>query len=162
VLISIDGWRTGITFSASHFIPGHDRCERLHGHSFAIHVRVEGERGPAGMVMDFVPLRNALKKMAHDFDHKMLIAGQSKAVRMNPGEVIYESGGKRFSFPEEQTIVLDIEFATAEDLAEHIVQRLLMEFDIPSNVTNVTIGVDEGGGQVAWVSRPVLPNIEEG
>jgi 6-pyruvoyltetrahydropterin/6-carboxytetrahydropterin synthase len=155
VLISIDGWRTGITFSASHFIPGHDRCERLHGHSFAIHVKVEGEKGPAGMVMDFVPLRKTLKKMARELDHKMIIAGRSKAVRREPGKLVYQTRGKEFTFPEEQTVVLDIEFATAEDLAEFVLGRLIEDIEFPENVREVGIGIDEGGGQVAWVSRAI-------
>ncbi|TET89637.1 MAG: 6-pyruvoyl tetrahydropterin synthase family protein [Methanomassiliicoccales archaeon] len=153
MLIAIDGWRTGVTFSASHFIPSHEGCERLHGHSFAIHVRVEGDKGPAGMVMDFVPLRKALKAMANSFDHKMLIAGRSDSVRREGDTVVYETRGKRFVFPREQTVELDIEFTTAEDIAEYIVHRLVEDLEFPENVRIVTIGVDEGGGQVAWVSR---------
>ncbi|MCJ2556922.1 MAG: 6-carboxytetrahydropterin synthase [Candidatus Thermoplasmatota archaeon] len=142
-----------MTFSASHFIPGHEGCERLHGHSFAIHVKVEGDKGPSGMVMDFVSLKRALKEMARDFDHKMLIAGRSKAVRREGETIVYDSHGKTFVFPEDETTELDIEYATAENLAEYVVDRLIKKLDFPETVREVTIGIDEGGGQVAWVSR---------
>ncbi len=153
MLIAIDGWRTGVTFSASHFIPGHEGCERLHGHSFAIHVKVEGDKGPSGMVMDFVPLKRALKEVARDFDHKMLIAGRSKAVRREGEGIVYDSHGKTFVFPKEETTELDIEYTTAENLAEYVVDRLIKNLGFPETVREVTIGIDEGGGQVAWVSR---------
>ena len=155
VLISIDGWRTGITFSASHFIPGHDKCEQLHGHTFALHVKVRGEKGSSGMVTDFVPLKRSLKRMASQFDHKVLIAEHSKLIRKDSGEIICHSGGRRFSFPEIQTVMIDTEFVTAEELAEHVIRRLLEDVDFPGNVHEVSVGVDEGGGQVAWASRKI-------
>ena len=42
--IIIDGWDAGIKFSACHFIPGHDKCSRLHGHIYAIHAKIFGNQ----------------------------------------------------------------------------------------------------------------------
>ncbi|MCK4717968.1 MAG: 6-carboxytetrahydropterin synthase, partial [Thermoplasmata archaeon] len=43
--LELNGWDTGITFSASHFIPGHKKCGRLHGHGYGVRVRGHGDIG---------------------------------------------------------------------------------------------------------------------
>ena len=41
-------------FEAAHRLPGYKgKCERLHGHSYALHVTVEAPVGPDGLAFDF-------------------------------------------------------------------------------------------------------------
>ena len=60
--IYINGWETNMKFSAAHFIPYHDKCKRLHGHDYAIDIRIEGEL-LNGMVADFVTVKKETKKL---------------------------------------------------------------------------------------------------
>jgi 6-pyruvoyltetrahydropterin/6-carboxytetrahydropterin synthase len=67
------------TFEAAHALPHHEgKCRRLHGHSWAGWVEVEGDRleasGPStGMVMDFGYIAAAVKPLVADFlDHHFL------------------------------------------------------------------------------------------
>ena len=69
------------TFEAAHRLPnvpaGH-KCARLHGHSFAVRVYVEGPIGEqSGWVMDFADLKYAFAPIHEQLDHHYLndIAG---------------------------------------------------------------------------------------
>ncbi|MCD6411585.1 MAG: 6-carboxytetrahydropterin synthase, partial [Thermoplasmata archaeon] len=70
--IRIDGWKAGIKFSAAHIIPEYEKCGRLHGHSYAIHAKVYGNPNEKGIIMDFIHLKNNLKEIAEELDHKIL------------------------------------------------------------------------------------------
>jgi len=52
--------------------PGH-KCARLHGHSFAIEVHVEGPLDPElGWVMDFADMKAAFAPLFERLDHRYL------------------------------------------------------------------------------------------
>ena len=51
MILEIDGGHSGIRFSACHFIPHHDKCSRLHGHSYILRLRLEGDIGENGSVV---------------------------------------------------------------------------------------------------------------
>ncbi len=59
------------TFSAAHFIPGHWKCGRVHGHNFRVEVEVEGDLRN-GMVMDFYELKKILREIVERYDHGLL------------------------------------------------------------------------------------------
>ncbi len=64
------------TFEAAHRLPnvpeGH-KCARLHGHSYRIEVRVEGEVGDrSGWVIDFADISAAFKPLHAVLDHNYL------------------------------------------------------------------------------------------
>ena len=55
----------------AHYIPDHDRCGGLHGHTYKVEVVIEGS--PEGkMIMDFHDLKKTVKKVLGDFDHRTL------------------------------------------------------------------------------------------
>jgi len=66
------------TFAAAHRLPAHQgKCSRLHGHTYALEVTVQGApqvSGPAaGMVMDFADLRARVTELVVDkLDHQFL------------------------------------------------------------------------------------------
>jgi 6-pyruvoyltetrahydropterin/6-carboxytetrahydropterin synthase len=154
--IEIDGEYSGIKFSASHFIPGHAKCGRLHGHSYTLHLVLYGEKADDGMVMDFVDLKKALKKIVDELDHRVLLPSRSKSVSIKKGrEVEVMVGPKRYVFPNEDVTILDLTQTSAEELAEHIIVRLLKILEMPPNVSIVEVGLDEERGQTAWVKREV-------
>lgn len=154
--IEIDGAHSGIRFSACHFIAGHEKCARLHGHSYIVRLAVEGAIGSDGMIMDFVVLKRALRQMVDGLDHRVLLPGNSKDAKIDIGdETTIVSRGKRYVFPTEDVVILDVEHTTAEEMVAMMLEGLISEVDIPENVTAVHLGLDEERGQTAWAMRRV-------
>ena len=152
--VKVDGWRSHIVFSSAHFIPDYERCGRLHGHSYAIHASVDGEADEMGIVVDFGELKRAMKKIADELDHHMLIPEKGDLeISVHQGEVEVVFDRKRYIFPEEDCKLLPINSSSAESLASYVLARIIEEIDIPANVNMIEVGVDEGFGQGAWVSK---------
>jgi 6-pyruvoyltetrahydropterin/6-carboxytetrahydropterin synthase len=67
-------------FEAAHSLPNHDgRCRELHGHSYAVELRFEGEVNPArgqsddGMVIDFLAVSEWWRREVEPLvDHRFL------------------------------------------------------------------------------------------
>ncbi|MCL2317426.1 MAG: 6-pyruvoyl tetrahydropterin synthase family protein [Methanomassiliicoccaceae archaeon] len=157
MIIEIDGSHAGITFSSCHFIPMHEKCSRLHGHSYAVRMRLEGDLDDNGMVMDFVILKKKLKAMISEMDHKVLLPARSKIVKITEkdGSVEVVSCKKRYVFPSEDVLMLDISSTTAEEMARMMTERIIREIDLPPTIKSVAIGLDEERGQTAWYTKVI-------
>lgn len=64
------------TFEAAHLLPnvpeGH-KCRRLHGHSFAVRIYLQGSVGrQSGWVMDFADIHEAFMPVYRELDHHYL------------------------------------------------------------------------------------------
>jgi len=61
-------------FAAGHALRGYKgKCENVHGHNYKVQVTIAGEQlNPAGLLMDFVDLRAAVKAVAERLDHRFL------------------------------------------------------------------------------------------
>ena len=155
MFLEIDGGYSGIRFSACHFIPRHEKCSRLHGHSYIVRLRLEGDIGEDGMIMDFVVLKKKLKQMIDELDHKTLIPTRSNEVTVDVGEdeVQVNTCGTRYVFPLVDVTLLDIPTTTAEEMSKAMTQRRVSEIDFPANVRSVSIGLDEERGQTAWYTE---------
>jgi len=151
--LEINGWASKITFSATHIIPGHYKCGRLHGHDYAINATIDGELGPDGVIMDFISVKEFLKGIADELDHRVLIPKKDPSVRVETNSIIYIREGKTFQFPKEDCVLLDLTICSAEELAEFVLKRVLEKVDFPKNVHRIEIGVDEGKGQGAWTGK---------
>jgi 6-pyruvoyltetrahydropterin/6-carboxytetrahydropterin synthase len=152
--LELDGWKLGLRFSACHIIPEHGKCGHLHGHTYTIHSHVFGTLNEHGIILDFEIIKNALRDVISELDHKLLIPKRNNKFEIQSGaEVSIKLGDKNYRFPNEDIIMLNIESATAESLANYILEKLLQTMDIPKNVTSLELGVDEGWGQGAWVSK---------
>jgi len=151
--LEINGWSSKITFSASHIIPGHEKCGRLHGHDYAINAKIEGDIGPKGVIMDFISVKEFLRGIASELDHRVMIPGRDRRVEITKDKVKYKLKDKEFLFPKSDCIILDIEVSSAETLANFVLQRMLDKVSFPENVSRIEIGVDEGRGQGAWTGR---------
>ncbi len=153
--IRVDGWRTGIRFDAAHFIPGHPKCGRLHGHTYALHAEVTGTVGRSGFVMDFGDVTRALRDMAERLDHRVLVQAKSPdaIVRIVNGSVEVAAAGKRYVVPEADALLLPIEFTTAENLVEYVADAVLGTVQFPPTVESIAVGIDESYGKGAWTTR---------
>lgn len=53
----------------AHFLPGHPKCGSLHGHTYKVEITIQGELRD-GMVMDFADLKQAVRAVLAEYDHK--------------------------------------------------------------------------------------------
>jgi 6-pyruvoyltetrahydropterin/6-carboxytetrahydropterin synthase len=62
------------SFAAGHALRGYKgKCENVHGHNYKVVVTIAGEQlNSAGLLMDFVELRAAIKAVAERLDHRFL------------------------------------------------------------------------------------------
>jgi len=65
--------RVGVAevFDSAHFLPGHEKCGIIHGHTYRVEVEVEGEL-KKGMVIDFADLKRVLKEIIDKLDHRLI------------------------------------------------------------------------------------------
>jgi 6-pyruvoyltetrahydropterin/6-carboxytetrahydropterin synthase len=63
--------RLGITeyIDCAHHLPGHERCGRLHGHTYQVDVSIEGEPKD-GMVLDFTDMKKSVRAVLAKYDHR--------------------------------------------------------------------------------------------
>jgi 6-pyruvoyltetrahydropterin/6-carboxytetrahydropterin synthase len=152
--LEIDGKEAGIKFSACHFITEHAKCGRLHGHVYGLRLVLHGEKGGHGMIMDFIELKKVMRKIVEDFDHRVLLPGNCPRVTISVGnEIVAKAGMKRYVFPPEDVVILDVEEASAEEVARVMLARILEEVQFPDNVTRVEVGIEEERGQSAWIAH---------
>ncbi len=153
--LEIDGEYSGIRFSACHFIPKHEKCSRLHGHSYVVRLRLEGDTNDEGMLMDFVILKKELRSIMSTMDHMTLLPSSSKDVKLTIGEdsVEVNTCGKRYVFPIEDVVILDLSNTTAEEMAKLMVRQMIQDVKFPDNIRSVSIGLDEERGQTAWYTE---------
>lgn len=57
---------------SAHYLPGHGKCGKMHGHTYKIEVVIEGEIGEDGMVIDFYDLKKGIKETLQTYDHTLL------------------------------------------------------------------------------------------
>ncbi len=151
--LKLNGWDLNIVFSSCHFLAEHNKCSRLHGHNYGVHLTLEGDVDKTGLVMDFVVLKRALNEIIDDLDHKVMLPGNSPVTKVviEGDQVTADSGAKHYSFPLEDVVILDLDAISAENLAYFILQRMKTIIDLPDNIHAIGIGVDEGKGQGAWI-----------
>jgi len=153
--ITIDGWRSNIRFSCAHIIHEYEKCGRLHGHTYAINVKISGKKDEKGIIIDFSLLKNIIRKIADKLDHHVLIPEKSRLAKITKknNKVKIKALEKEFVFPLEDCIFLPIESTSAENLAEYILDEVLRKIKLPNTINNIELGVDEGYGQGAKISK---------
>ena len=153
--IEIDGWKSNIRFSSAHIIPEYEKCGRLHGHSYAVHVKMSGKPDDKGIIIDFSLLKNVLRQIVSTLDHKVLVPNKSKAIKTikEKKSVKVSSNGKNYVFPLSDCIFLPIDSTSAENLAAYILDKILEKISLPNHIDGIEIGVDEGYGQGARISK---------
>lgn len=155
--IRLNGWETGIRFVAGHFLPSIEKCSRLHGHNYALLIEIEGEPGKDGIIIDFIKVKDAAHSIVREIDHKMLLpsGGDSMKVTRSGEQFSVQFNEKSYSFPATDVTILPIENISAENLATYFAGRLSESGIFGSNVGSISVGVAEGRGQEAWVTRAI-------
>ena len=143
-----------LTFSAAHFITlAGGLCERLHGHDYRVAAEVSGPLDENHYVVDFVALRQDLKAILDELDHRVLLPTEHPGIRVKAGdqEVTATWTDRRWVFPRGDCLLLPVPNTTAELLARHIGRRLRDALHSRTGIrpARVRIEVDEGLGQKA-------------
>ncbi len=141
-----------LVFSAGHFITyDGDVCERLHGHNYRVSAEVHGPLDENHYVVDFIALRDTLKEIVDQLDHRMLLPTQHPLIRVEADETSVEVTfrERRWIFPLGDCILLPVPNTTTELLARYIGQRLIdgLQARTQAVFDKVRVGVDENFGQ---------------
>lgn len=149
--VKMDGWQAGLRFSAAHFIPSHNKCSRLHGHDYAIMVRIWGDPVD-GIVVDYDDITRYVMSIIGVMDHKLLIPTRSDVIKHVCSNGICEISynDKKLSVAESDVCLCDTTSSSSEDLSKHISMKLAEKLKDAKNVKGLEIGVQEGPGQGAY------------
>lgn len=141
-------------FSAAHFITfAGNICERLHGHNYRVKVAVPGPLDENAYVIDFILLRDTLKGIVDELDHRMLLPDSHPLIKVTTTasevEVRFTPDSRRWIFPLEDCLILPVANTTAELLAQYIGQQLYKRLETQGAFlpAELEIGVDENHGQ---------------
>jgi dihydroneopterin triphosphate aldolase (PTPS-III) / 6-pyruvoyltetrahydropterin synthase len=119
-----------LKFNAAHFIAYPGFRERLHGHNYHVTVRVMGELGPDGYVLDFGIVKRATKRVCEALDEYTILPAASDCLHIaevgQSIEATYEDGA-RFVFPRSDVVLLPIVHTSAEELARYLAGRVREE-----------------------------------
>ena len=153
MFIEIDGWMAKLRFSACHFIPNHPKCGCLHGHTYAISVRIEGEQA-GEFIIDFERVKRIVNGICDRLDHRVLIAEKDPRLRIERNmEISIEivESKKRYVLPAEDVVLLPTGSVSAEDLCKYFTSEMAkaLKSDGADNIKKLHVRVDEGIGQGA-------------
>lgn len=153
MFIEIDGWMAKLRFSACHFIPNHPKCGCLHGHTYAISVRIEGEQA-GEFIIDFEQVKGIVNNICDRLDHRVLIAEKDPRLRIEKkGSISIEiiESKKKYVLPSEDVVFLPTSSVSAEDLCKYFTSGIAkaLKSNGAENITKIHVRVDEGIGQGA-------------
>jgi 6-pyruvoyltetrahydropterin/6-carboxytetrahydropterin synthase len=116
-----------LVFCSGHFITySGDQCERIHGHNYRTAVEVEDDLDENHYVFDFIALKDMMRAIIDEIDHRMLLPTRSTLIRLEDDgpnwRVRYHD--RHWSFPRDECALLPIANTTAELLADYIAERL--------------------------------------
>jgi 6-pyruvoyltetrahydropterin/6-carboxytetrahydropterin synthase len=145
-----------LVFSSGHFITFNgDHCEPVHGHNYRTAVEVDGDLDENHYVFDFIALRDTMKALVDELDHKMLLPDHSPLITLHDDQtnwlVRYKT--RYWSFPKDECVVLPLANTTAELIADYLRKRLCLAIQSRDLVIpeRIRIEVEECFGQLAWV-----------
>lgn len=153
--LEIDGWKNNIRFSSAHIIFDHDKCGFLHGHTYAIHLKIHGEKDEDGFIVDFSIVKMALKQIADTLDHRILIPEKNDYITVSENEIKINYNNKKYILPAIDCMVLPINSTTVENIAEYLLEKFLNKIKISKNIKIIQLGLDEGYGQGTIVEKIV-------
>ena len=153
--LKINGWEQDLKFSACHFIPHHEKCGRLHGHSYGIHLEIDGGLDREDVIIDFSVIKNHVRELISHLDHRVIIPTKNSSISVieDGGSVEIYVGGKRYLFPKEDVCLLGTTSSSAEMIATHLGEKTMKLLIGYENVKSFSLGVDEGPGQGAWYRK---------
>jgi len=143
-----------LVFSAAHFITyGEGQCEHLHGHNYRVTATLHGSLDEHAIVYDFVILKERLRDLVNELDHRTLLPTQNPLLDIEDGgqNVTVRYNLRKYSFPKQDVVLLEIPNTTAEMLATWFAQgiRAFLVRERATHIAAIAVGVEESFGQQA-------------
>jgi len=111
-------------FSCAHFVAYRGFRERLHGHNYTVKLKLAGDLGHDGYVIDFGILKKSLRATCKKLNEYLIVPIHSDvldiAVKDEQIEIVSRETKSFFSLPAKDCVLLPIAHSTAEEIAEHI------------------------------------------
>lgn len=145
-------------FCAAHFITIGGQCERLHGHNYHVAAEFAGTLDQNELVIDFLLVRAKLREIVARLDHYVLLPTEHPHMRVidDGREVTVTFGDSHWVFPSGDCRLLPVANTTAELLAKHIGEQLIVDLQSQANkLQHIRIEVDECDGQIAIWEHPI-------
>ncbi len=140
-------------FAAAHFtIFSATEREDLHGHNFYVAANVDSDVGEDGLAFDYNIVKTALKGLCDAWDERMLLPENSPHLHISEdnGYVVALFNGEKIPFLPRDVLVLPVRNITVEELAAHMLERLLAQDSIAAQpISRLEIKVSSGAGQWA-------------
>ncbi|MGP3667133.1 MAG: 6-pyruvoyl trahydropterin synthase family protein [Candidatus Bathyarchaeota archaeon] len=150
-----------LNFSSAHFLTGKDFCETLHGHNYHVRIYVDGEP-LQGVIINFLTLKKAALNVCKYYDHKFLLPVLNPLLKIEEHEDYVEVKtfkGKRYVFPLEDVVKLEVEDSTCENLAKDFCLKLISKLKMDGafkmgNIKTISVIIEEKPGQgVEWALK---------
>lgn len=152
---SITVERHNLRFAAAHFATFGGDCEPLHGHNYAVTVKLAGSlTREESWVLDFSGAKKIARSICAELDHKFILQADSRVLRIERtgSDFTIAFGERRYVMPQADVAALPIDNSTAERLAEWFATRFadsLAAREV-TNITSLTVGIEEAPGQTGW------------
>lgn len=148
--------RNALKFAAAHMATFSGQVEPLHGHNYAVMVECEGPLTEDAWVIDFGIIKQTMRRLCDDLDHKFLLQRPSALLQVREQGDSWEltAPDRRYVLPKSDVLALPIANSTAEQIACWLHGRLCAALAAHgvSSLEMVTIGVEEAPGQAGWYS----------
>lgn len=159
--------RGNLGFSAAHFITFEEECEPLHGHNYGVRVEAYGPLTADSYVLDFVLLKNIVRALCREWDHRFLMPQHNPHLRVTQREDAWEieytgdlsklpnapTSPIRYVMPTWTVVPLPVDNVTAERLAELLAHGIVSELrrrGASESLTRLIVGIEETEMQAAF------------
>lgn len=154
--------KEALKFSASHATVFSDgRKEAFHGHNYSTEITigvqewVESEQTSLQEVISFSVFKSIIKKICEEWDEKILIAKKCpfyQELKVSDSDVEFLLCGKRYVFPKDEIVFLNLDNITSERLAEEVCLKVVSQLDsklLQTRILRIGVRIDESTGQGA-------------
>lgn len=158
----LKGEDCGFTWSASHLLPGHYKCSRMHGHNYVMDIEINSNTIKNGMIVDFVEIKKMVRQMIEKYDHRLLLPDpkqpfmEIKYMNYENEQFVHlkytglEDEIKQYTIPASDAVIMeDVDFVTAENLSEYFkkqIEEIVYSLNPDIDSLYVTIYEDSGQG----------------
>jgi 6-pyruvoyltetrahydropterin/6-carboxytetrahydropterin synthase len=148
--------RGNLGFSAAHFITFDNECEPLHGHNYGVRVEASGELTSDSYVFDFVTLKNIVRALCKEWDHRFLLPLHNPHLQVSQRDDCWDvayGDNTQYTFPTSAVVTLPTDNATAERLAQLLAGRIhetLLARGIGESLERLRVGIEETEMQTAF------------
>lgn len=149
--------KEALKFAAAHMTVFADGTkENLHGHNYRTELRVEFEDFSIGKMLPFEDFKKAMRIICEEWDEMILLPEYCpflKVIEKSETSVDLLVSGKRYIFPNDETIFLPTDNVTTESLAAVFCKRLIASLSktalMQAKVKSIELTIEEMPGQGA-------------